>query len=64
MTLEKRLREDNMNTRDEITKREIEAEFRYRKQLSEVALILIVSAAAVGAVIASWLHYAQRLHYN
>jgi hypothetical protein len=46
-----------MKTQDEITKRQIEAEFRYRKQLSEVALILIISTIAIGVVAASWLSY-------
>lgn len=46
-----------MNWRDEITKREIEAEFRQKKQLAEVATVLIIGMIAVGVVIGSWLHY-------
>ena len=47
-----------MNWRDEITKRKIEAEWRRKKQLAEVATVLIIGMIAVGVVLASWLHYA------
>ena len=46
-----------MNWRDEITKRKIEAEFRRKKQLAEVATVLIIGMVAVGVVIGSWIHY-------
>lgn len=46
-----------MNWRDEITKRKIEAEMRRKKQLAEVATVLIIGMIAVGVVIGSWLHY-------
>jgi len=46
-----------MSWKIEIEQRKIEAEMRRKKQLSEVAFVIVVSAVAVGAVIASWLHY-------
>ena len=40
-----------MNWRDEITKREIESEWRRKKQLAEVATVLIIGMVAVGYII-------------
>jgi len=46
-----------MSWKSEIEQRKIEAEWRRKKQLAEVATILIIGMIAVGIVIASWLHY-------
>ena len=47
-----------MNWKNDIEQRKIEAEFRRKKQLAEVATVLIIGMIAVGVVIGSWLHYA------
>jgi uncharacterized protein (DUF2062 family) len=47
-----------MNWKSEIEQRKIEAEFRRKKQLAEVATVLIIGMIAVGVVLASWIHYA------
>ena len=47
-----------MNWRDEVTRRKIEAEFRRKKQIAEVATVLIIGMIAVGVVLVSWVHYA------
>jgi len=47
-----------MNWRDEITKRKIEAEWRRKKQLAEVATVLLIGMVAVGVVLEIWIHYA------
>ena len=44
--------------KDEIARREYEAEQRRKKQLAEVATVLIIGMIAVGVVLASWIHYA------
>jgi len=46
-----------MNWKREIEQRKIEAEWRRKKQLAEVATVLISGMIAVGVVIGSWLHY-------
>ena len=46
-----------MNWKSNIEQRKIEAEWRRKKQLAEVATVLIVGMIAVGVVIGSWLHY-------
>ena len=45
-----------MNWKSNIEQRKIEAEWRRKKQLAEVATVLIIGM--VGVVIGSWLHYA------
>lgn len=47
-----------MSWKSEIEQRRIEAEFRRKKQLAEVATVLIIGMVAVGVVIGSWVHYA------
>ena len=47
-----------MSWKSNIEQRKIEAEFRRKKQLAEVATVLIVGMIAVGVVLASWIHYA------
>lgn len=47
-----------MSWKSEIEQRRIEAEFRRKKQLAEVATVLIIGMIAVGVVLASWVHYA------
>ncbi len=47
-----------MSWKNEIEQRKIEAEFRRKKQLAEVATVLIIGMIAVGVVLASWLQYA------
>jgi len=47
-----------MNWKSNIEQRKIEAEWRRKKQLAEVANVLIIGMIAVGVVLASWLHYA------
>ena len=54
----KRLREDKMNWKSEIEQRKIEAEMRRKKQIAEVATVLIIGMIAVGVVLVSWIHYA------
>ena len=46
-----------MSWKSEIEQRKIEAEWRRKKQLAEVATVLIIGMIAVGVVLASWLHY-------
>lgn len=46
-----------MSWKSEIEQRRIEAEFRRKKQLAEVATVLIIGMIAVGVVLASWIHY-------
>ena len=46
-----------MSWKSNIEQRKIEAEFRRKKQLVEVATVLIIGMIAVGAVIGSWVHY-------
>lgn len=46
-----------MNWKSEIEKRKLEAEWRRKKQLAEVATVLIIGMIAVGVVLASWIHY-------
>ena len=47
-----------MSWKSDIEQRKIEAEFRRKKQLAEVATVLIIGMIAVGVVLASWIHYA------
>ena len=47
-----------MNWKSDIEQRKIEAEFRRKKQLAEVATVLIIGMVGVGVVIGSWIHYA------
>ena len=47
-----------MSWKSNIEQRKIEAEFRRKKQLAEVATVLIIGMIAVGVVLASWIHYA------
>lgn len=47
-----------MSWKSEIEQRRIEAEMRRKKQLAEVATVLIIGMIAVGVVLASWVHYA------
>ena len=47
-----------MNWKSEIEQCKIEAEMRRKKQLAEVATVLIIGMIAVGVVLASWVHYA------
>lgn len=47
-----------MSWKSDIEQRKIEAEFRRKKQLAEVAAVLIIGMIAVGVVLASWVHYA------
>jgi len=47
-----------MNWKSEIEQRKIETEWRRKKQLAEVATVLIIGMIAVGVVLASWIHYA------
>lgn len=46
-----------MSWKSEIEQRKLEAEFRRKKQLAEVATVLIIGMIAVGVVLASWIHY-------
>ena len=46
-----------MNWKSNIEQRKIEAEFRRKKQLAEVATVLIIGMIAVGVVPVSWVHY-------
>jgi len=47
-----------MKWKSDIEQRKIEAELRRKKQLAEVATVLIIGMIAVGVVLASWIHYA------
>lgn len=47
-----------MNWKNDTEQRKIEAEFRRKKQLAEVATVLIIGMIAVGVVIGIWIHYA------
>lgn len=47
-----------MNWKSEIEQRKFEAEMRRKKQLAEVATVLLIGMVAVGVVLASWVHYA------
>lgn len=47
-----------MKWKNEIEQRKIEAEWRRKKQLAEVATVLIIGMVAVGVVLMSWIHYA------
>ena len=47
-----------MSWKREIEQRKIEAEMRRKKQLAEVATVLIIGMVAVGVVPVSWVHYA------
>ena len=47
-----------MSWKSEIEQRKLEAEWRRKKQLAEVATVLIIGMIAVGVVLASWIHYA------
>ena len=47
-----------MSWKSNIEQRKIEAEFRRKKQIAEVATVLIVGMIAVGVVLVSWVHYA------
>ena len=47
-----------MNWKSNIEQRKIEAEWRRKKQLAEVATVLIIGMVAVGVVLVSWVHYA------
>ena len=47
-----------MSWKSDIEQRKIEAEFRRKKQLAEVATVLIIGMIAVGVVLVSWVHYA------
>lgn len=46
-----------MSWKREIEQRKIEAEMRRKKQLAEVATVLLIGMVAVGVVLASWIHY-------
>ena len=46
-----------MNWKSNIEQRKIEAEWRRKKQLAEVATVLIVGMIAVGVALVSWVHY-------
>lgn len=46
-----------MNWKSEIEQRKIEAEMRRKKQLAEVATVLIIGMIAVGVALVSWVHY-------
>lgn len=46
-----------MSWKREIEQRKIEAEWRRKKQLTEVATVLLIGMIAVGVVLASWIHY-------
>lgn len=46
-----------MSWKSEVEQRKIEAEWRRKKQLAEVATVLIIGMVAVGVVLASWIHY-------
>ena len=46
-----------MSWKSESEQRKIEAEFRRKKQIAEVATVLIIGMVAVGVVLASWIHY-------
>ena len=47
-----------MKWKSDIEQRKIEAEWRRKKQLAEVATVLIVGMIAVGVVLIIWIHYA------
>ena len=47
-----------MKWKSDIEQRKIEAEWRRKKKLAEVATVLIMGMIAVGVVIGSWIHYA------
>lgn len=47
-----------MSWKSNIEQRKIEAEFRRKKQIAEVATVLIIGMIAVGVVLVSWVHYA------
>jgi len=47
-----------MNWKSTIEQRKIEAEMRRKKQLAEVATVLLIGMVAVGVVLESWIHYA------
>lgn len=47
-----------MSWKREIEQRKYEAEMRRKKQLAEVATVLIIGMVAVGVVLISWIHYA------
>lgn len=46
-----------MNWKSNIEQRKIEAEWRRKKQLAEVATVLIIGMIAVGVALVSWVHY-------
>lgn len=46
-----------VNWKSEIEQRKIEAEMRRKKQLAEVATVLIIGMIAVGVALVSWVHY-------
>lgn len=46
-----------MSWKSEIEQRKFEAEMRRKKQIAEVATVLIIGMIAVGVVLASWIHY-------
>ena len=46
-----------MNWKLDIEQRKIDAEWRRKKQLAEVATVLIIGMVAVCVVLASWIHY-------